>query len=43
MKDILIIREENNYTKEIFDFLKNKYVASVIDFSARDAEFQLAS
>lgn len=43
MKDILIIREENNYNKAILDFLKNKYVTSIIDFSAKDTEFALVS
>lgn len=43
MKDILIIREENNYNKVILDFLKNKYVTSIIDFSAKDTEFALVS
>ena len=43
MKDILIIREENNYNKAILDFLKNKYVTSIIDFSAKDTEFALIS
>ncbi len=43
MKDILIIREENNYNKAILDFLKNKYITSIIDFSAKDTEFALVS
>lgn len=43
MKDILIIREENNYNNAILDFLKNKYVTSIIDFSAKDTEFALVS
>ena len=43
MKDILIIREEKNYNKAILDFLKNKYVTSIIDFSAKDTEFALVS
>ncbi len=43
MKDLLIIREENNYNKAILDFLKNKYVTSIINFSAKDTEFALVS
>ena len=43
MKDILIIREENNFNKPILDFLRNKYVTSIIDFSAKETEFAMAS
>ena len=43
MKDILIIREENNFDKPTFEYLKNKYVTSIIDYSAKDAEFALVS
>ncbi|MBO4728579.1 MAG: hypothetical protein J5631_09185, partial [Spirochaetaceae bacterium] len=43
MKDILIIREENNFEKPIFEFLYNKYEASVVDFSSKDVEFIMAS
>ena len=43
MKDILIIREENNFEKPIFEFLYNKYEASVVYFSSKDVEFIMAS
>ncbi|MBO7485555.1 MAG: response regulator [Spirochaetaceae bacterium] len=43
MKDILIIREENNVDKSIFEFLKCKYEATTIDFDSKNAEFIMAS
>ncbi len=43
MKDILIIREENNYNKTIYEFLKNKYETTAIDFSSKDADVVIAS
>ena len=43
MKDILIIREENNFDKTIYEFLKNKYETTVIGFSAKEADIAIAS
>ncbi len=43
MKDILIIREENHFDKSIYDFIKNKYLTTSIGFSAKDADFAMAS
>ncbi len=43
MKDILIIREENNFDKTIYEFLKNKYETTAINFSAKDADLAIAS
>ena len=43
MKDILIIREERNFDKSIYEFLKNKYDIQAISFSAKETEFIMAS
>ena len=43
MKDILIIKEEKNFDKTIYEFLKNKYLTTSIGFSAKDADFAMAS
>jgi len=43
MKDILIIREENNYDKPIYDYIKNKYDTTSITFSSKNADFAMAS
>ena len=43
MKDILIIREAITVEKPVFEFLNNKYETEVVDFSAKDVEFIMAS
>ena len=43
MKDILIIRESITVEKPVFEFLNNKYETEVVDFSAKDVEFIMAS
>ena len=43
MKDILISREENNFDKPVYEFIKNRYLTTSIGFSAKDTDFAMAS
>lgn len=43
MKDIVIIREEKNYDETVFNYIRNKYDSSVIDFDSKKAEYTVAS
>lgn len=43
MKDILIIREDNNFDRSIYDYINNKYQSCSISFSAKEADSAMAT